>query len=254
MRLEDKVAIITGSGSGIGRAAAGLFAEEGAKVVVADINLESAHQTVQGIQSAGGEAISVEADVSKEEDSRRIADLAYSEYGKIDILVNNAAAFVFGRVEDATSEDWDRIFSVNVKGPAFCVKSVIPAMKKNGSGAIVNIGSISSMIAQPDYVPYNTSKSAILNFTRCLAMDLAPLKIRVNTVCPGVTHTPALEKVMQEEGITLEEVNARLNQPCLLKRLGQPREIAHGILFLASDDASFVTGTFLLVDGGYTAQ
>ena len=254
MRLADKVAIITGSGSGIGRATAELFAEEGAKVVVADINLEGANQTVQSIRTAGGEAISVEADVSKEGDSCNVADLTCSEYGKIDILVNNAAAFVFGRVEDATSEDWDRILSVNVKGPAFCVKAVIPAMKQGGSGAIVNIGSISSMIAQPDYVPYNTSKSAILNFTRCLAMDLAPLNIRVNTVCPGVTHTPALEKFMEEEGMTLEEVSSRLNQPCLLKRLGKPREIAHGILFLASDDASFVTGTSLLVDGGYTAQ
>ena len=254
MRLEDKVAIITGSGSGIGRATAQLFAEEGAKVVVAEIKLEGANETVQSIQSAGGEAVSVEADVSKEEDSRKIADLAYCEYGKIDILVNNAAAFVFGRVEDATTEDWDHVFSVNVKGPAFCVKAVLPVMKQGSSGAIVNIGSISSMIAQPDYVPYNTSKSAILNFTRCLAMDLAPFNIRVNTVCPGVTHTPALEKAIQEEGITLEEANAHLNQPCLLKRLGQPREIAHGILFLASDDASFVTGTSLLVDGGYTAQ
>ena len=131
--------------------------------------------------------------------------------------------------------------SVNVKGPAFCVKAVIPAMKQEGSGAIVNIGSISSIIAQPDYVPYNTSKSAVLNFTRCLAMDLAPLNIRVNTVCPGVTHTPALEKFMEEEGMTLEEVSSRLNHPCLLKRLGKPREIAHGILFVAADDASFVT-------------
>ena len=254
MRLEGKVAIITGSGSGIGRATARLFAEEGAKVVVADINLESANETVQSIQSTGGAAIAVEADVSNEGDSCKIADLTCCEYGKINILVNNAAAFVFGRIEDATKEDWDRVFGVNVKGPAFCVKAVLPAMKQGGSGAIVNIGSISSMIAQPDYVPYNTSKSAILNFTRCLAMDLAPFNVRVNTVCPGVTHTPALEKVMEEEGITLDEVNARLNQPCLLGRLGQPHEIAHGILFLASDDASFVTGTSLLVDGGYTAQ
>jgi NAD(P)-dependent dehydrogenase (short-subunit alcohol dehydrogenase family) len=254
MRVKDKVAIITGSGSGIGRATAQLFAEEGAKVVVADINLEGANETVRLIRETGGEAVSVEGDVSKETGAQKIADAALAAFGKIDILVNNAAAFVFGRVEDATEADWDRVLGTNVKGLAFCVKAVLPAMKSGGGGAIVNLASISALIAQADYVPYNTSKSAVLNFTRCLAMDLASFNIRVNAVCPGVIHTPALEGVMKTMNFTLEDANEYWGNSCFLKRLGKPREIAQVILFLASDDASFVTGHALVADGGYTAQ
>ena len=253
MRVKNKVAIITGGGSGIGRAACQLFAEEGAKVVAADINLDGATETVELVRKTG-EAVAVEADVSKEADAQKIADAAVEAFGTINILVNNAAAFIYGRVEDATEADWDRILAVNVKGPAFCVKAVLPVMKAAGSGAIVNIGSISSFIAQPDYVPYNTSKSAVLNFTRCLAMDLAPFNIRVNALCPGVTHTPALDQAMVELNFSPEDAQKEWGDPALLKRVARPREIAHGILFLASDDASFVTGTHLLVDGGYTAQ
>jgi len=253
MRVKDKVAIITGGGSGIGRAACQLFAEEGAKVVAADINLDGANETAELVREIG-EAVAVEADVSKEADAQKIADAAVEAFGSINILVNNAAAFIYGRVEDATEADWDRILAVNVKGPAFCVKAVLPAMKAAGVGSIVNIGSISSFIAQPDYVPYNTSKSAVLNFTRCLAMDLAPFNIRANAVCPGVTHTPALDQAMVEFNFSPEDAQKEWGDPALLKRVARPREIAHGILFLASDDASFVTGTHLLVDGGYTAQ
>jgi NAD(P)-dependent dehydrogenase (short-subunit alcohol dehydrogenase family) len=252
MRVKDKVAIITGGGSGIGRATCQLFAEEGAKLVVADLNIDGANETVRRVQEVG-EAVAVEADVSKEADAQKIADTAHDAFGTINILVNNAAAFIFKRVEDTTEEDWDKIIGVNVKGLAFCVKAVLPAMKAAGGGSIVNLGSISSFIAQPDYVPYNTSKSAVLNFTRCVAMDVAPFNIRVNTLCPGVTHTPALERVMKDMNYSLEDANQEWGALALLKRLGQPREIAHGILFLASDDASFVTGTHLLVDGGYTA-
>lgn len=253
MRVKNKVAIITGGGSGIGRAACQLFAEEGAKVVAADINLDGANETAALVRETG-EAVAVEADVSKEADAQKIADAAVEAFGTINILVNNAAAFIYGRVEDATEADWDRILGVNVKGPAFCVKAVLPAMKAAGGGSIVNIGSISSFIAQPDYVPYNTSKSAVLNFTRCLAMDLAPFNIRANALCPGVTHTPALDQAMVELNFSPEDAQKEWGDPALLKRVARPREIAHGILFLASDDASFVTGTHLLVDGGYTAQ
>lgn len=253
MRVKNKVAIITGGGSGIGRAACQLFAEEGAKVVVADINLDGANETAALVREIG-EAVAVEADVSKEADAQKIADAAVDAFGTINILVNNAAAFIYGRVEDTTEAHWDRILGVNVKGPAFCVKAVLPAMKAAGGGSIVNIGSISSFIAQPDYVPYNTSKSAVLNFTRCLAMDLAPFNIRANALCPGVTHTPALDQAMVELNFSPEDAQKEWGDPALLKRVARPREIAHGILFLASDDASFVTGTHLLVDGGYTAQ
>lgn len=252
MRLKNKVAIITGGGSGIGRATCQLFAEEGARVVVADINQKGGKQTVALLPK--GKAVFVKADVSQEDQVKRLIKGAVKAFGKLDILVNNAAAFVFGRVEDATLEDWNRVLGTNVLGPAFCVKHAVPEFKKAGGGAIVTIGSISSFIAQPDYVPYNTSKSALINMTRCLAMDLAPFNIRANVVCPGVIRTPTLIRLIEEWKMTPEDIQREWGNYHLLKRLGEPREIANAVLFLASDEASFVTGTHLMVDGGYTAH
>ncbi len=254
MRLKDKIAIITGGGSGIGRATCQLFAQEGAEVAVVDINTKGGKETAALIKKAGGKAVFIRADVSQEDQVKRMVARTVREFGGLHILVNNAAAFVFGRVEDATLEDWNRVLGTNVLGPALGVKHAVPAMKKSGGGAIVTIGSISSFIAQPDYVPYNTSKSALINMTRCLAMDLAPFNIRANVVCPGVIRTPALQRIIDERQMTPEEVKAEWGNAHLLKRLGEPREIANAVLFLASDEASFVTGTHLMVDGGYTAQ
>jgi len=254
MRLKGKVAIVTGSGTGIGRATAELFGEQGALVIVADIDGDSADETVQRIKSAGHEATAVQADISMQADAEKIAKTAVDVYGTINILVNNAAVFVFGQVEQVTEEDWDRVLAVNVKGAAFCCKAVIPTMKKAGGGAIVNLGSISSVIAQPDFVPYNTTKAALLNFTRCLAMDLGTHNIRVNIVCPGVTQTHALDVVIANLKLSPDEAQKQFGDSAFLKRFAQPHEIAQGILFLASDDASFVTGTSLFVDGGYTAH
>ncbi len=252
MRLKNKVAIITGGGSGIGRATCQLFAEQGAHVVVADINQKGGKQTVALLPK--GKAVFVKADVSQEDQVKRLIKAAVKAFGKLDILVNNAAAFVFGRVEDTTVEDWNRVLGTNVIGPALCVKHAVPEFKKAGGGAIVTIGSISSFIAQADFVPYNTSKSALINMTRCLAMDLAPFNIRANVVCPGVIRTPTLQRIIDERKMTPEEVKVEWVNDHLLKRLGEPREIANAVLFLASDEASFVTGTHLMVDGGYTAH
>ncbi|MCC7264584.1 MAG: SDR family oxidoreductase [Candidatus Latescibacteria bacterium] len=254
MRLKNKVAIITGGGSGIGRATCQRFAEEGARVVVADVNQKGGKETVALLTKAGAKAVFVKADVSQEDQVKRLIKGAVKAFGKLDILVNNAAAFVFGRVEDATVEDWHRVLGTNVIGTALCVKHAVPEMKKAGGGAIVTIGSISSFIAQPDYVPYNTSKSALINMTRCLAMDLAPFNIRANVVCPGVIRTPTLVRLIEEWKMTPEDIQREWGNYHLLKRLGEPREIANAVLFLASDEASFVTGTHLMVDGGYTAH
>jgi NAD(P)-dependent dehydrogenase (short-subunit alcohol dehydrogenase family) len=168
-------------------------------------------------------------------------------------LVNNAAAFVFGSY-DVTESDWERVLSVNVKGAAFCAKYAAEEMIRGGGGSIVNVISISGFVAQAQSLPYNTSKAALLGFNRCLAMDLAPYKIRVNAVAPGCIDTPQLRADAARAGMTYEENEALEGPLHLLNRFGRPEEVANAILFLASDDASFITGTCLMVDGGYSAK
>jgi dihydroanticapsin dehydrogenase len=171
------------------------------------------------------------------------------------VLVNNAAVFVLGGV-DATPEEWRRILDVNVMGPALVAKHVVPEMRKAGGGAIVNLGSISSFIAQPEFVTYNATKGAIVQITRCLAMDLAKDNIRVNSVCPGAVWTAIVAKITREMGMNRQEADAHPDWggAHLLKRIAEPREIANAILFLASSEASFITGENLMVDGGYVAR
>ncbi len=250
MRLESKVAIITGAASGIGRATAELFAEEGAKVVVVDIDSAGGEQTVSNIRSKGGEALFVHADISKDEDARRISEETVKAYGRIDILVNNAAAFVFKRLDEATVEDWQRALNVNIMGSALCAKYAVEHMKKVGGGAVVNVGSVHGLIGQPGYLPYAVTKAALVQMSRNMAVELGSFNIRVNCVCPGAVLTQHTLHRLKELGSTVEEMGAE--HP--LKRGSQPRESAQAILFMASGEASFVTGAFLMVDGGYTAQ
>ncbi|HEV2378370.1 MAG TPA: SDR family oxidoreductase [Terriglobia bacterium] len=251
MRLKNKVAIITGGASGIGQATARLFAENGARVVVADIDEARGQETVSLIRNDGGEAVFVPADVSQEDHARNITEEALQRFGRVDILVNDAAVFVL-KGFSASAEEWRHSFAVNVMGMVFCTKYASAEMKKNG-GAIVNLGSISSWIAEPDCFTYSATKGAILQITRNMAMDLASHGIRVNCVCPGTILTPASIGHMEKIGLTLEQFKAEEGARTLLKRLGDPREIASAILFLASDEASYITGTSLMVDGGYTA-
>ena len=254
MRLEGKVAIVTGGASGIGRAICEVFAEEGARLTIADIDVEGGEQTLASVRAAGGKAQFVATDVSKEADVEAMVQAAVDAHGGVDILVNDAAAFVFGEVQDVSDADWARVFGVNVIGQAYCVKHVMPHMQSAGGGAIVNLASVSSFIAQPGFIPYNASKGAVVQLTRCLAMDLAPYNIRVNCVCPGSVLTPATERHRQFVGADREEFLAEAGASNFMKRVADPREIAYGALFLASDEASFVTGTPLMMDGGQTAQ
>jgi NAD(P)-dependent dehydrogenase (short-subunit alcohol dehydrogenase family) len=254
-RLKDKVAIVTGGGAGIGRATCELFAEEGAQVVIAERNSETGKEAAQCIAAKGGRAHFVLTDTANEDSARRMVAETMRVCGRIDVLVNNAAVFILRGI-DATPEEWRQILDINVMGPALVAKHVVPEMRKTGGGAIVNLGSISSFIAQPQFVTYNATKAAIANMTRCMALDLAPDRIRVNAVCPGTVWTQIVERLTREAGMDRAAADAHPDWggAHMIKRIAEPREIAAAILFLASDEASFITGENLMVDGGYTAK
>lgn len=252
MRLAGKNAIVTGSGNGIGRAIALRFAFEGANVTVAELEEDSGKETVELVTRAGGNAVYSHTDTAESSSVKATVKNAVAKYGDVDLLVNNAAAFVFGKVEDITPDDWTKVFGVNVIGYANCVREVLPSMRNQKGGAIVNIASISSFIAQPEFVPYNASKGAVTQLTRCLAMDLADDNIRVNAVCPGSIKTRATDQHIESLGLDPEESYIEFGKDSLMKRMGNPDEIASGVLFLASDDASFITGAQIVIDGGAT--
>ena len=250
--VSNKVALITGAADGIGAATAELFAEHGASVVIGDIDDKGGAEVRDRILAAGGQAVFVHADISRPADAASLATAAEIAFGRLDILVNNAATFVLKGI-DATPEDWHRSLDVNVIGTSMVTRAAVQVMRRGGGGAIVNLASISSFVAQPQFVTYSATKAAILQMTRNLALDLAPDGIRVNCVCPGTILTRASRDHMERVGMSLDDFIAAEASKHLLNRIGSPREVAQAILFLASDDASFITGTHLMVDGGYTA-
>jgi len=253
MRLAGKVAIITGAGAGIGRATALLFAKEGAEVVVADFDPEGGKETVRLIEEKGGRAIFLPVDVSKAADVKRMVKTTVERCGRLNILVNNAGIYTQADVVQATEEEWDRILDVNLKGVFLCSKYSIPEMIKGGGGSIVNIGSEAGIVGIKNQVAYNVSKSGVIALTRSMALDFAPHNIRVNCLCPGRTLTPLVEQVITEAQDP-ESMRRALEDDRPLKRMGRPEEIAAGILYLASDESSYATGSILSIDGGYTAQ
>jgi dihydroanticapsin dehydrogenase len=256
-RLHGKVAIVTGGSAGIGQATVEVFAEEGARVVIADIDDEQGQALAAKLQADGYEALFVHTDVADEAQARRLTDEALKQFGRVDVLVNNAATFVLKGVE-ASVADWQRSLGVNVIGTALVTKYAVEAMKRNdsgkGQGAMVNLASMSGFIAQPNFVTYSSSKAAILQMTRNLALDLAPFNIRVNAVCPGTIVTQATERHRQTVGLSMEAFMAEEGPKHILNRVGSPREVAYPILFLVSAEASFITATHLMVDGGYVAR
>jgi NAD(P)-dependent dehydrogenase (short-subunit alcohol dehydrogenase family) len=253
MRLKDKVALVTGAASGIGRAVATLFAEEGARILLADVNAEEGETVARLIGENGGAATFSRADVSQEAEGRRLVVECREVYGRVDILVNNAAVFVLKGVE-ATPDDWKTVMETNVFAYAYLMRYAAEEMRRQGGGSIVNVASVSSVIAQARMVTYNASKGAVLQLTRCAAVDMAPDGIRVNCVCPGMVWTGQVERLSAEMGWTKAQAEAEIGAMQILKRAADPREIAYPILFLASEESSFCTGSALFVDGGWTTQ
>lgn len=245
MRLANKVAIITGAGSGIGRASAYLFAREGSKLVVADINDAGGEETVTTIMADGGEAVFVHADVSIASEVENLVKVTKDKFGKIDILFNNAGTYIRPTAVEATEESWwDRIYAVNVKGIFLATKYVVPEMKKAGGGVIINTASGAGVRPLSNISAYASSKGAVITLTKQLAHELGPDNIRVNCILPGLTDTPMV--LLSEE-----QRKARLST-IPLGRLIKPEDIAYAALYLASYESSMVTGTSITVDGGLT--
>lgn len=250
MRLKNKVCILTGAGAGIGEAIALRFAEEGASLVLNDLNEQNGQRVADMVRSKGAPVAFLAGDIARQETGQELAALAQATFGAIHVLVNNAADFTQKSLEDADLADWNRVLGVNVIGTAMVIKAALPGLKRQG-GSVVNIASMSGIIAQKDFTTYSASKGAVIMMTRNLALDLAPFKIRVNTICPGCIFTSASVREIARLGTTVEEWTSRVAPAHMLNRLGEPVEVANAALFLASDESSFITAEQLMVDGGY---
>jgi len=252
MTYEGKVAIVTGAAKGIGWGIAKVFSQKGAKVVVVDWDEEAGVKTAEELRKSGGEALYIKCDVSNEEQVIAMIDKTIETYGRIDVLVNNAGIGVYKSILDATSEDWDRCLKVNLKGVFLCSKYTVPHMQKIGKGAIVNISSVHSYATVNGVAPYAASKGGITALTRNMAIDYGPA-IRVNSIAPGWVLTPLIQSIFDSYDDPAEQ-QRQVEQRQVMKRIGKPEDIGYAAAFLASDDASFITGTQLFVDGGLTAQ
>jgi NAD(P)-dependent dehydrogenase (short-subunit alcohol dehydrogenase family) len=250
-QLNGKVAAVTGGASGIGEATVRRFVAEGATVAFADRDVERGKRVAAEL---GSSAWFVEAHMEREPEAVGFVRQAADRFGRLDVLVNNAGIRSYHTVVDAPAERWDEILSVNLKGYAFCAKAAIPLMRQAGGGSIVNVASVRSVTSVGKTTLYDTTKAAIAGLTRGMAVDHAADGIRVNAVCPGPIFTPFHERRIRDQGRTLEQYREEAAKNTILKRPGTPEEVAACILFLASDDASFVTGTLLFVDGGLTAM
>jgi 3-oxoacyl-[acyl-carrier protein] reductase len=254
-RLRGKTAIVTGADSGIGRATARLFAHEGAKIVCFDVRESGSPRVDRLIQREGGEAIFSEGDVTSPTDCERMVATALSTFGRLDILFNNAGVGVRKKIHEHTEQEWDFVVNVNLKGVFNGVRAALPHFLAEGRGNIVNTASSHGILAVEEYPAYCATKAAIVNLTRQLAIDYGPA-VRVNCVCPGPIETPRFRgfppQARYPEGMTDAERATMARSVRALQRMGQPEEVAYAVLFLVSDESSFVTGHALVVDGGQT--
>ena len=251
MNLKDRVAIVTGASKGIGKGVAMVLAKEKVKVVVVALGEKEGKETVEEIRSFGGDAIFISCDVSNEANVKDAIAKTIDTYGQIDILVNNAGIGVYKSVLDTSSEDWDRCLGVNLKGMFLCSKYAIPHMQKLGKGAIINMSSVHAHGSTKGSAPYDSSKGGITALTRSMAVDYGPT-IRVNAIAPGWVLTPLIQDLFDsyDDPVAIQQ---QVESRQVMKRIGTPEDVGHATAFLVSDEASFITGTQLFVDGGMTA-
>lgn len=249
MRLQNKIAIITGAGSGIGRGIALAFVKEGAKVVVADLSEQGGKETLEQIKNKNGEAIFVKTDVSKITDIEQLVKTCLDKFGRVDILVNNAGIYRAYNLHEMSEEDWDKTININLKSVFLGSKMVIPEMLKQGKGKIINTASIAGLVGFAQSGVYCASKGGIIALTKEMALDYAPKKINVNCICPGVIKT-AMTKDMLADSAAKQSLESETPYP----RLGEPEDIAMAAVYLASDESDFVNGETLVVDGGWLTK
>jgi len=253
-KLNGKFALITGGTRGIGYATALLFLKEGAKVAITGRSEKHGEEAIEKLKKEGfKDAIFIQGDVSKSTDAKRMIQATIKQFGQLDILINNAGIYIEGTAETASEADWDNVIDVNLKGTFLCSKFALPYLKKT-KGAIVNTASCDGLIAEPESVAYCASKGGVVLLTKAMALDHAKEGIRVNCVCPGAIMTPMLEQDVPKSGRAREKYFKETAESHPIGRIGEPEEVAKAVLFLASNDSSFITGTALSVDGGLVAQ
>jgi NAD(P)-dependent dehydrogenase (short-subunit alcohol dehydrogenase family) len=249
VRLENKVAFITGAGRGIGRAIAYKMGHEGARVALAEIDFEGARSAAEELQKEGVQAFAIQTDITRETDVQAAVNQALERFGRVDILVNNAGKNFYDDATTMSEADWDNAMNVDVKGAWLCCKHILPSMITAKAGSIINIASVHARITAPGHFPYAAAKSALVGLTRNLALDYAPYNIRVNAICPGWVRTALVQGWFDQQADPKATEDRVLSfQP--LQRIGTPEEIANFVAFVASDEASFITGAELVIDGG----